>query len=66
MRFTHMFTAAGVCAPSRTALATGMYQNSIGAMHMRYADHLKPPLPEGKRTLLDRLAIKYIVIHYYI
>lgn len=51
MRFTHMFTAAGVCSPSRTALATGMYQNGIGAMHMRYADELKPPLPPGVKTV---------------
>lgn len=51
MRFTHMFTAAGVCSPSRTALATGMYQNSIGAMHMRYPDELKPPLPYGVKTV---------------
>ncbi len=47
MRFTNMFTTAGVCAPSRTALATGMYQTSIGAMHMRYPDELMPSLPEG-------------------
>src|SRR5690606_39135371 len=42
MRFTNMFTTAGVCSPSRTALVTGMHQTSIGAMHMRYPDALKP------------------------
>lgn len=51
MRFTHMFTAAGVCSPSRTALATGMHQNAIGAMHMRYPDTLKPALPAGVKTV---------------
>ena len=51
MRFTHMFTAAGVCSPSRTALAVGMYQNAIGAIHMRYSDDLKPPLPDGVKTI---------------
>lgn len=35
VRFTNVFTAAGVCAPSRAALITGMHQASIGAQHMR-------------------------------
>lgn len=51
MRFNNMFTAAGVCSPSRTALATGMHQESIGAMHMRYSDQLKPDLPKGIKTI---------------
>lgn len=51
MRFTNMYTVAGVCSPSRTALATGMYQNSIGAMHMRYSNELMKPLPEGIKTV---------------
>lgn len=51
MRFNNMFTAAGVCAPSRTAIATGMHQNAIGAMHMRYSEELKPALPEGMNTI---------------
>jgi uncharacterized sulfatase len=44
-RFTNVFTTAAVCTPSRTALATGMYQTSINAYHMRYPDSLKNPLP---------------------
>lgn len=55
MRFTSMFTTAGVCAPSRTAIATGMHQTSIGAMHMSYAEELKPALPKGIRTIEDLL-----------
>lgn len=51
MRFTNMFTTAAVCAPSRTALATGMYQTSLGAMHMRYPDELMPTLPKGVKTI---------------
>lgn len=51
MRFTNMFTVAGVCSPSRTALATGMHQNSIGAMHMRYSDELMKLLPDGIKTI---------------
>lgn len=34
-RFTHAFTAAGVCAPCRSTIITGMYQNAIGTHHMR-------------------------------
>ncbi|MDC0314291.1 sulfatase-like hydrolase/transferase, partial [bacterium] len=34
-RFTNAFTAAGVCAPCRSTIITGMYQNSIGTHHMR-------------------------------
>lgn len=35
VRYTNVFTTAGVCAPSRAAIITGMYQTSIGAQHMR-------------------------------
>ena len=33
--YTHLYSTAGVCAPSRAALITGAYQTSIGAHHMR-------------------------------
>ncbi|WP_338875520.1 sulfatase [Spirosoma sp. SC4-14] len=35
VRYTHVYSTAGVCAPSRSAIITGMYQNSIGTQHMR-------------------------------
>jgi arylsulfatase A-like enzyme len=35
VRYTHAYTTAGVCAPSRSAIITGMYQTSIGTQHMR-------------------------------
>ncbi len=35
LRYTQVFTTAGVCAPSRAALVTGMHQNVLGAQHMR-------------------------------
>ena len=35
IRYTRVFSTSGVCAPSRAALALGMYQNRIGAHHMR-------------------------------
>lgn len=34
-RYLNAFTAAGVCAPCRSTIITGMYQNSIGTHHMR-------------------------------
>ncbi len=34
-RYINAFTTAGVCAPCRSAIITGMYQNSIGTHHMR-------------------------------
>ena len=33
--YTNAFSVSGVCAPSRSALATGAYPTSIGTMHMR-------------------------------
>src|SRR5947208_2491286 len=39
MRFTNAFTTAPVCAPSRAAIITGMFQNAIGAQHMRTGEN---------------------------
>jgi arylsulfatase A-like enzyme len=41
-RYTHVFATAGVCAPSRAALITGMNQVSITAQHMRTTDYVWP------------------------
>ncbi|MEP7323545.1 MAG: sulfatase [Saprospiraceae bacterium] len=35
VRYTHVFSPSGVCAPSRAAIALGMYPSRVGAMHMR-------------------------------
>ena len=46
VRYSHAYTTAGVCAPCRSGIITGMYQNSIGTHHMRcnatLPDWLKP------------------------
>jgi len=45
VRYTNAFTTAPVCAPSRAAIITGMYQTSIGAQHMRTTEDRVPELP---------------------
>lgn len=35
VRYTNMYSVSGVCAPSRFAIATGVYPTSGGAQHMR-------------------------------
>jgi len=38
--YNHAYTTAGVCAPVRSAIITGMYQSTIGTQHMRSAARL--------------------------
>ncbi|MGB2713177.1 MAG: sulfatase-like hydrolase/transferase [Vicinamibacterales bacterium] len=45
VRFTNAFTTAPVCAPSRAAIITGMFQAAIGAQHMRTTEDRIPELP---------------------
>ncbi len=46
VRYNYVFTAAGVCAPSRSCFITGMYPTSIGTMHMRtIGDPKYQPVP---------------------
>ncbi len=46
VRFTHAYTTAGVCAPCRSAVITGMYQTTLGTHHMRCTarlpEHVRP------------------------
>ncbi|MEO2030823.1 MAG: sulfatase-like hydrolase/transferase [Planctomycetaceae bacterium] len=46
VRYTRAFTTAGVCAPCRSGIITGLYQTSLGTHHMRCTatlpEHIKP------------------------
>ena len=44
VRFTHAFTTAGVCAPCRSGIITGMYQTTLGTHHMRCTAKLPPEI----------------------
>ncbi|MEQ8791307.1 MAG: sulfatase [Pirellulaceae bacterium] len=35
VRYANAFTTAGVCAPCRSGIITGMYQTTLGTQHMR-------------------------------
>jgi N-sulfoglucosamine sulfohydrolase len=45
IRYTNAFCTAPVCAPSRAAIITGMYQTTLGAQHMRTTEDRVPELP---------------------
>jgi N-sulfoglucosamine sulfohydrolase len=59
IRYTHAFTTAGVCAPSRSAIITGMYQTSIGTQHMRtlipLAEEKNYPIPRYSAVLPEQV-----------
>jgi N-sulfoglucosamine sulfohydrolase len=45
IRYTRAFTTAPVCAPSRAAIITGLYQTTLGAHHMRTTEDTVRELP---------------------
>ena len=51
MRFTHLFGAASVCMPNRTAMATGVTQTTLGSVTMRPPKRFMRPLPRDVRPL---------------
>ncbi|MEP0366329.1 MAG: sulfatase [Cyclobacteriaceae bacterium] len=48
--YTHAFTSAPVCSPSRSAFMTGMYQTTIGAHHHRSHRGDGFTLPDSVKT----------------
>ncbi|MFP4500718.1 MAG: sulfatase-like hydrolase/transferase [Candidatus Hydrogenedentota bacterium] len=51
VRYTNAFTTAGVCAPNRSGIITGVYSTTLGTHHMRSGGEgvrvsHKPELPE--------------------
>lgn len=51
VRYTHAFATSPVCAPSRSAFMTGMYQTSTGTHNMRSHRDDDYRLPPGVRPL---------------
>lgn len=46
VRYTNAYSVAGVCAPSRHALITGMYPTSTGGHNMRTISNLVEDIPD--------------------
>jgi N-sulfoglucosamine sulfohydrolase len=55
IRYTHAFTTAPVCSPSRSAMITGMYQTSIGAHNHRSHRDDNYRLPAPVKPITDYL-----------
>jgi uncharacterized sulfatase len=51
VRYSHAFSMAGVCAPSRSCLITGMYPTTLGSHYMR----CQAALPAGVRCFTEHL-----------
>lgn len=47
IKYTSAYTVAGVCAPSRAGIITGMHPISVGAQHMRTRAVSAEFMPEG-------------------
>jgi len=56
MRFTHVFSTSPVCAPSRSAFMTGMYQTSTDTHNMRSHRDDDYRLPDGVRPVTHHLS----------
>lgn len=53
IRYTRAFTTAGVCAPCRSGIITGMYQTTLGTHHMRCTAQLPPEVKPFPTYLKD-------------
>ncbi|EWH08801.1 sulfatase atsG [Catenovulum agarivorans DS-2] len=62
VKYTNVYSTSGVCAPSRAALATGMYPSAFGANHMRTTSNTDETglpkyeaIPPAKAKMLSEL-----------
>ena len=55
IRYTNVFSTSPVCAPSRSAFMTGMYQTTTDTHHMRSHRDDDFRLPAGVRPITQRL-----------
>jgi arylsulfatase A-like enzyme len=55
VRYTRVFSTSPVCAPSRSAFMTGMYQTTTDMHHMRSHRDDDYRLPPGVRSITHRL-----------
>ena len=55
IRYTNVFSTSPVCAPSRSAFMTGMYQTTTDTHHMRSHRDDDYRLPSGVRPITQRL-----------
>ena len=62
VRYENAFTTAGVCAPSRSAIITGMFQNSIGTQSRRPTIEPLPPASQSRYRHPARGAVRE---HHY-
>lgn len=53
--YTHCFSTAGVCAPARSAIITGMYPISVGTHHMRTTS----PTMAAPEEITSKLPLPY-------
>jgi uncharacterized sulfatase len=53
VRYSNAYTVAGVCAPSRSCIITGMYPTTLGSMHMRCQATLPPQVRAFPEYLRD-------------
>ena len=66
--YPNLYSTSGVCAPSRAAIATGMYPSSIGANHMRtssYTEVTGLPKYEAVPPSPVRMMSEFLRIHGY-
>lgn len=53
VRYSKAFTTAGVCAPCRSGIITGMYQTTLGTQHMRCSATLPEEVRPFSKYLRD-------------